>query len=205
MKIRNMVAGLVFLLSASVSFGQWVPVTVNTDTGEFKPLSPPTDTLAVTNGAMVYGPSNRVYLLNRKIMVQFDTNKVGNAYSNTNLPAGTVVQSGTNVFVGTNVADAVSQIVTTVASSVSSGTLSNWSQRPAVSDLNMSNYGIQNVSKLAVTGRLVIGFGIFTNAAQVPAPASSNIWYVYCVSTNNTNYLQGVDCKTNRTWIGAKP
>lgn len=82
---------------------------------------------------------------------------------------------------------------------------SQWSTNAAVTNVNMAGFSLINVAGLSVTGRLVIGFGLFTSTNDVPAPSSTNVWNVFAVKLNGTNYLMGIDAATNRQWIGGAP
>lgn len=78
---------------------------------------------------------------------------------------------------------------------------SYWSTNAAVQTVDMAGYTLTNVGGLSVTGRLAIGFGVFSATNDVAAPASSNTWIVYAVRVGDSNRLMGVDYLTNRVWV----
>lgn len=80
-----------------------------------------------------------------------------------------------------------------------------WSQYPARTNIDAAGYQISNVSTLTMTGRIVVGFGVFSSSNDVPAPPSSNIWYVYAARVGTTNCLMGIDYQAKRTFIGVHP
>lgn len=82
---------------------------------------------------------------------------------------------------------------------------SQWATNAAVTNVNMAGFQLVNLGGLSVTGRLVIGFGVFSDTNDVPAPSSTNVWNVFAVKLNGTNYLMGIDAATNRQWIGGAP
>lgn len=189
----------------------------------------------ITNLATVYSSANVAYRSGNMGYVSFNTNVVGitniyPSYSNTNTAyifgnrayvvfntnvsssGGSITVNGANTLVYTNNIVGASRIEGTnfiLGTNAMAGDVSispsNWSHYSAQSNVNVNSFEIQNASRIVVTGRLVIGFGLFTSSNDVPAPISSNVWYVYALVNNGTNYLQGVDWKTNRVWVGSKP
>ena len=87
----------------------------------------------------------------------------------------------------------------------SSGGGQLWSTYQAVADPDINGFMVKNAGAISTTGKLVLGVGVFATSNEVPAPTSSNVWFVYAFSFANTNYLMGVDSKTNRTYIGNHP
>lgn len=81
---------------------------------------------------------------------------------------------------------------------------SAWAQYPATTNADLAGYGITNVGGITTTGRLVLGIGVFGNKLDIPAPATSNVLYLYAVrDSKGTNRLVGVSIspgKTNRVW-----
>lgn len=82
---------------------------------------------------------------------------------------------------------------------------SQWATNAATTNVNMAGFQLLNLGGLSVTGRLVIGFGLFADTNDVPAASTTNAWNVAAVAVNGTNYLMGVDAATNRTFIGGAP
>lgn len=94
---------------------------------------------------------------------------------------------------------------TNTAAGGSEGSSAMWATNAAVTNVNMNTFNIYNVSALTVTGRLVIGFGVYASSNDIPAPSSSNTWYVFAARTNNQNAsirLFGVNSDGLRVKVG---
>jgi hypothetical protein len=83
---------LLLMILTDVAFGQWLPVTVNTNTGVYKPINIASSVAAgLTNAYSTSGTVNRAYVSGQDVVVQFNTN-VAASTAITNL----VAVSGTN-------------------------------------------------------------------------------------------------------------
>ncbi|MEI6165928.1 MAG: tail fiber protein [bacterium] len=108
MKSRVIIIALV--VAANVTYGQWLPVTVNTNTGIFKPINIGSGISAgITNAYSVGGSSNLVSISNKTLIVRFDTNSVSSSilagtiiqFGGTNLPTGYLLCDGSSVTTNT--------------------------------------------------------------------------------------------------------
>ena len=80
------------LMAANVVYGQWLPVSVNTNTGVFKPIDIGASAAAgLTNAYNTSGTVDRAYVSGKSVVVQFNTNNAS-PLALTNL----VALSGTN-------------------------------------------------------------------------------------------------------------
>lgn len=143
--------------------GQWLPVSVNTNTGVYKPsgITFGSGVGTITNASGVLTNISEAFASNGIVYVRFNTNTIADA--------------------------------------------SSWARYPAATNVNANGFQMYNAAAIVCTGRVVIGFGVFNSTNEVPAPTSTNVWYVYATRQNGTNYLMGVDSNNKRTWIGAKP
>lgn len=158
--MKKKIIGVVVFV-AGITWGQWLPVAVNTNTGQTKPIQ--FDTALFTNVTSQETTTNFAFTSNKTIFVQFKTN------------------------------------------TTSSGGGQLWSTYQAVTDPDIYGFMVKNAGAISTTGKLVLGVGVFATSNEVPAPASSNVWFVYAFRFSNTNYLMGVDHNTNRAYIGNQP
>lgn len=108
------------LMMANVVYGQWLPVSVNTNTGVFKPIDIGSSTAGLTNAYHTSGTVDRAYVSGKSVVVQFKTYTFGN----TNTSAGVVTANGSSVLIGTN-AVASTMVLTSLYSNANSAYTSN--------------------------------------------------------------------------------
>lgn len=201
--MKKWLAGIGVGLMAVFAMAAYTPVTVDTNTGSFYPPSVPAlvaNPNALTNVVPLYSSSgvSTSYVSGAKIYIRFNTNTVtGGGTGGGGLSTLILIQS--------NVASAYSGGSTGYISIDTNNVTSSWANSPAVADANIAGHSVVNVSSLTMTGRVVIGFGVFATTNDVPSPASSNVWYVYAAKVGTTNCLMGKDSTGKITYIGAHP
>lgn len=195
MKTRMIIA--VLSLFVASAFGQWLPVTVNTNTGVYKPYDIATLLgYGITNIYSTSGTVNRAYLSGRDAVVQFNTNVASSAaITNLALIPGSANATYVSNLVGYTVysTNGVSPWVPTT----------NWANTNVIllytfSDTNNPLY-IQDMSGNGNNAQEVFG-GLKANMFTNGAYKIDNIKENY-IKTMTTSLVQGADALTIAMWV----
>lgn len=191
MKTLKWIALLMLVCGAAC--GQYVPVAVNTNTGVFVP--------AMTTAYM--GWTNYVHVPSTSNWLSFSGKTLTGCVTNKGTISG-IGNAITNIVVN-DVTGTVQNAMARITVAGGSGDTTQWATNPASTNVNMNTFNLYNASALSVTGRLVIGLGVFASSNDVPAPATTNTWNLFAARTNTMNgsiRLFGVNSDGVRTHVG---